>query len=192
MIEFSLRIFSVLINIYIMMIFLRVIISWIHGSVSLQHGALGMLCRLVDPYLFFFRRFRWMRIGAIDLSPMVAVGVLYFFQNFVITILGGGSVSLSAVARALIGLFFNIFQAIVGLLILLIIIRLILLSMNSYSNTPLTAGLDSILRPIISRLIGSFSSRPIRFKTSLLISVIILGVIYVALSFLGTSLINFL
>jgi len=63
-----------LLNAYSLMILACVIISWVP---DLQRNKLAeILSRIVDPFLAFFRS--WIPpIGGLDISPMVAIGLLH-------------------------------------------------------------------------------------------------------------------
>ena len=85
---------SVLITIYIVLIFIRVLMSWftrIPYNVVLN-AVLEFVRETTDPYLNLFRKFVPMvRIGpgALDLSPIVAVIVLLIVQSIVVRIIAG-------------------------------------------------------------------------------------------------------
>jgi YggT family protein len=71
-------------NIYYMLIFAYVILSWLPHVQSSPLGVL--LARLVEPYLSVFRRFI-PPIGVIDISPIVAFFALHLIKNGIFAIL---------------------------------------------------------------------------------------------------------
>lgn len=71
--------FSRLIALYSFLIWIRIFISWVvpyprPGSFAYYLG------RIVDPYLGLFRSEK-ARIGVLDFSPIIAVGILAIFQS---------------------------------------------------------------------------------------------------------------
>ena len=76
-----------LVNLYIIVIFVYVILSWFPRSPFIEkaESALGVVC---EPYLGLFRRII-PPIGMIDVSPIVAVVVLEIVVNLIVRLLGG-------------------------------------------------------------------------------------------------------
>ena len=85
---------SVLFTVYTVLIFIRVLMSWftrIPYNVWLMR-VLDFVRETTDPYLNVFRRFVPMvRIGpgALDLSPIVALIVLFIVQAVVVRLIRG-------------------------------------------------------------------------------------------------------
>jgi len=75
---------DILITIYIWIVIIRVIVSWI--NVSLYNPYVQFLIKVTEPVLYRIRRFL-PDFGALDLAPLVLVLALYFAQSFVVTTL---------------------------------------------------------------------------------------------------------
>jgi YggT family protein len=85
---------SVLFTIYVVLIFIRVLMSWFTRIPynRVLNAVLEFVRETTDPYLNLFRRFVPMvRIGpgALDLSPIVAVIVLLIVQAIVVGLIAG-------------------------------------------------------------------------------------------------------
>jgi len=85
---------STLLTVYIVLIFIRIIVSWIPRIPYNRYLdlVLGFVRDVTDPYLNLFRRFLPpVRIGpgALDLSPIVAVFVLIIIGGIVVGIVEG-------------------------------------------------------------------------------------------------------
>lgn len=83
-----------LITVYLILIFIRVLISWIRSIPYNRwlNAFLTLVHDVTNPYLNLFRRITPMaRIGpgAIDLSPMVAMLVLVIVGGFVVAAING-------------------------------------------------------------------------------------------------------
>lgn len=85
---------SALFTVYIVLIFLRIIVSWIPSlpQVPPVTATVRFLSEVTDPYLNIFRRFlRPVGGGAfsLDLSPIIAVVVLMVLQWVVVGVIRG-------------------------------------------------------------------------------------------------------
>jgi len=85
---------STLLTVYIVLIFIRIIVSWIPRIPYNRYLdlVLGFVRDVTDPYLNLFRRFLPpVRIGpgALDLSPIVGVFVLIIVGGIVVGIVEG-------------------------------------------------------------------------------------------------------
>jgi YggT family protein len=78
----------VFVGIYILLIFIYVLLSWIRVPYSRTFSAVQQfLDEVVSPYLRIFRG-RIPTLGPIDLSPIVAVAVLLLAQELVNYVIG--------------------------------------------------------------------------------------------------------
>jgi YggT family protein len=85
---------ATLLQIYIVLIFIRILMSWIPRMPYNQYlnAVLNFVRDVTDPYLNLFRRFLPMvRIGpgALDLSPIVATVVLIIVGRIIIGLVDG-------------------------------------------------------------------------------------------------------
>jgi YggT family protein len=77
---------SVFIYVYVLLIFLYVLTSWLRLPYSLNRVQ-RFLYDVCDPYLRLYRRFL-PPLGPLDLSPFVAVIVLVLIERLVVSLLG--------------------------------------------------------------------------------------------------------
>ena len=66
------------------LLFARIILSWI--PVDPYHGAVQFIMQVTDPILAPFRKIP-LRIGMLDLSPLLAFVALFFVRNVLVGIL---------------------------------------------------------------------------------------------------------
>lgn len=69
-----LNLIQVFVVVYALLVTLRVFLSMLGGGGTL--GPLALLGRFTDPYLGIFRRLN-LRLGILDLSPILAIGLLF-------------------------------------------------------------------------------------------------------------------
>ena len=73
-------------NAYTLVIFVYVLMSWFPTSTGIVADIYRVLGKICDPFLNLFKRFI-PPIGAIDVSPIVAVLILQFVVRIVVAIL---------------------------------------------------------------------------------------------------------
>ncbi len=77
---------SVFISVYVLLIFLYVLTSWLRLPYSLNRVQ-RFLYDVCDPYLRLYRRFL-PPLGPLDLSPIVGVIVLFLIERLIHSLLG--------------------------------------------------------------------------------------------------------
>lgn len=172
MFQTTMRVLSTVVSLYLLILIIRIILSWFRG---IDFGkAYQVLSNITDPYLNYFRRFKFLRMGTIDFSPILGFISLVILQNIFEnlsrfgTITPGilGAIILQAVWAGV--AFFLVF------FIILFVIRLIVLASGRGTINPFWSTIDTITEPILysstSWIIGN---RPINHKTRLLIGIIL-------------------
>ena len=96
MIQTVMAVLSGALNIFSILIFIRIFLSWFSGS-GCPGRPLDILCGITDPYLNYFRRFTGLRAGGIDLSPVAALAVLSVVNSVVSTIARFGRISIGII-----------------------------------------------------------------------------------------------
>jgi len=174
---------SSVLNIYMMIIFIRILLTWFSWTRS--GGIQDFLARITDPYLNWFRRFSFLRIGFLDLSPIVALGVLSLVIRILSTMAFYGKISLGIILALIIQAAWGAISFILGFLIIVLIVRLIAILFRLNSDNTFWRIVETLSQPVlyrISRLI--FGNRIVNMMTALIISVSALGITYLLLRFL--------
>jgi len=171
---------SSLISIYMMIIFFRIMLSWFSGMRS--SGFLDILNKITDPYLNWFRRFPILRVGYLDLSPIVALGVLSLVNRIFSTLARYGTITLGIILALLLQALWGAASFFLGFLIVVLVLRIIahLARVDMYG--PFWRIVDTISRPVlykINRIL--FKDRIVNFTVSLIISTLGMGLIYLLL-----------
>jgi len=173
---------SSLVSIFSLVCLVRIIFTWIP---SVEHSAAGrFLSRICDPYLNWFRRFSFTRIGVIDFSPILALATLSALTMILSTILATGRISVTVVLFALLHVLWSFFSFLLNILILFLFIRLIYDLFNRYGYSPVWTMIDRFLNPVISRVTRIFSgSKPVTYRLSLFLTLAVLLALRIGLSF---------
>jgi len=173
---------SSLISIYMMIVFIRIILTWF--SWMGRSRLLDILSTITDPYLNWFRRFP-LRIGFIDLSPIVALAVLSFVNRLFMTFAHHERVSLGIVLMMLLQMAWGVVSFILVFLIIVFILRLLAYMARFNMYNPFWRIIGTIYQPVsykINRVL--FKDRIIPFTKSCIISVACLGIIFLGLRLL--------
>jgi YggT family protein len=185
------RALSFFVIIYMMIVFLRVILTWFSW---LRESAIqGFLARITDPYLNWFRQFTFLRIGHVDLSPMAGLGVLAFVNSFLSMLALHGKITIGITLALVLQALWGLVSVILGFLIIVLVLRLIahLVKQSSYSR--FFQIVDSRSQPVLYRITRFiFKDRIINFRTSLLVSIACLVAINLILRILVSIISGFL
>ncbi len=180
---------SIVISIYTLLCFIRILLTWFPGASYTPFGR--FLSTLCDPYLNIFRRLRFLRFSAFDLSPALAIMVLYGISYILINLMRGGIPSLGSILSLILSLIWGVVSSVLGFIIILMVIRLLVLFFSgSYGNYgSIWDQLDRAMSPMVYRITSIFTGgRMIPYKTALIIAIIIM----VAIEFGGKFLIDYL
>lgn len=176
---------SSLISIYSFICLLRILLTWLP---DFQYSQVGrFISGLCDPYLNWFRRFTFTRIGGMDFSPILALGVLSVVSSAFSRIAVTGSISVAVIVAGLVQVVWSFFSFFLNILILFLVIRLIYDLLNRYSYSPFWTMLDRFLNPSIAWVNKLFHfQKPLSYRMSLVLTLAILIAVRIGL-FIGIN-----
>jgi len=166
-------------SIYIILLFVRILFAWIRPNMF--NTIVRFVYRVTDPYLKIFAGIRFLRIGYIDFTPILAFYLLYLLQELVYNVLIRGYFSPELLLSLVIVLAFRFVYFILFIFIVAMGLRFIFDIIGFRSNNILVNIVYSLSEPAV---------RPFRrlFKfdisSSLDINVLVSLVILVLLRFL--------
>jgi len=174
------RILSSLVSIYMLIIFIRIILTWFSGMD--QGRILEILSMITDPYLNWFRRFQAFRFGYMDLSPIVALGVLSLVNRVLYTLAAYGTISLGIVLALILQAAWGAVSFFLGFLIIVLVLCLIANLLKLGSNS-FWSIIESISRPVLYRINRFiFKDRIVNFTTGIIVSLAVLVAAYMVLN----------
>ena len=172
---FAVKIYSYLCIVYIFL-------SWF-GSNS--RG--GFLYEICDPYLSWFRRFRFTQIGMVDFSPILAIGVLSLFSSVLFQIADMRTFSVLGIALNLVGIVWSFFSFLLNFFIIILIIRLVLDFSENYRQGNFADMLDRFLSPVFVRVHKLSGGRFMSLRKQIIVCLIVLILIRFLLgAFIGS------
>jgi len=175
-----LNILSALLSIYTILCFINIIMSWIPGAKFTQFGK--AISSITDPYMNFFSFGGKLRVGNIDFSPIVSIGVLSLLSSILNGITSTGRIYLGGILATIIATIWDIFFMLLSILILLVFIRWIVLLVN-HGQTSYDSGwnsVDTIINKFSYKIAGKIIRKPVNYQTTLLVTWIVLLMIIIA------------
>jgi YggT family protein len=141
-----LSVISGFIGVYSFLCLIRVFLSWF--SSNALGGPFYMLCRICDPYLNWFSRFNFLRIGMFDFSPIVALAILQVAQSIVDRLSAWGHVSAGFVGVLLLSAVWSALSFILGFMFIVLVIRFLGYAFHA-TMSPFWRIVDSICQGVI-------------------------------------------
>ena len=174
---------SSVVSIYMMIVFFRVLLTWFSwmGGGSLQN----MLAKITDPYLNWFRRFTFLKVGFMDLSPIAALAVLSLLNRVLANLAAHGSISFGIILAMISQMLWSAVSFLLGFLIIVCILRLVahLGRFNTYHQ--FWRVIDAIYQPVSYRINSViFKDRIVNITNSCLVAIACLGISFIVLRFI--------
>ncbi len=174
MIQTILTILAGVLSIYTLLCFVYILMSWFPGARFTKFG--HVMTAICEPYMGLFRKLGFLRIGSIDFSPIVSIGILSLASAILAGIQRTGRIFFGGILGTILSSLWGIASSIIGIFTLLILIRWIVLLINK-GRTSYDSGwnqIDMILNKMSYKIAGTFSKKNMSYQTSLLLSWIIL------------------
>lgn len=170
---------SGVISVYTMLCFIRIILTWIP---SLNYSKFGqILASICDPYMNYFRGIRFLRIGNMDFSPVLSIGLLVVASNLLSTLTVTGQLKIGYLLASVVSMIWSIVASVLSFLIILLLIRIIALFVSK-GGSSFWHSLDQTLNPIVYKVAGMFRGRNtfMTQKTAYLITIVAIFVLRIA------------
>jgi len=135
---------SAFLQVYMLLLVIRIVLTW----VSMDHGhpAIRILHAVCDPYLNWFRRFRFLTLGNVDFSPLAALIVLNFLQILASSVGMEGQLTVGIGLAILLKLVWGAAAFLFLLLGVLAVVRFLAIQFR-WGGQALWSYLDSLLQP---------------------------------------------
>ncbi|MFP4364454.1 MAG: YggT family protein [Spirochaetia bacterium] len=185
------KVTSALLSAYLILIMLRVLLSWFHTPKPGK--AYRILVNITEPYLSFFRGFKIFKAKQFDFSPIIAVTVLAILVNIFVTLSAYGSISAGLVLAIIVSNLWSGIAFILLFFMIIIAVRFVSIMINVNSVSPIWRTLDYLLQNIVYRISFFFTrNRPIKYPHALLLVFGLLFFIRLLGGFLITQAVRYL
>jgi YggT family protein len=176
-------------SLYMIVIFIRIMLTWFSG---MSYGRpVEFLCRITDPYLNWFRRFKVLQLANLDLSPIAALAVLSIANNIFITLGRYGTITIGFILGMAVSAIWSAASFILVFFLIILVLRFIayVTRQNVYGGYGIGAFwriIDLLSQPVmfrINRII--FKNRIVRYHTGIITSIAVLLALRFGLGFLA-------
>lgn len=184
------KLLSTLLNIYSFIIFIRIILSWftLRGNSYgfSQTNIIKYIYKITDPYLNWFRRFKFLQIGFLDFSAILAIMVLYFVSNIMHIIGNTGTITLTMIILLLVNSLWSLISSIMFIITIILIVRIVFIQLNKYSQ--IFYNLDGYIEPAVRK----FSNLVTKKFTTYKVNLIMLTIALILAQIIGKVLVSYL
>lgn len=183
-----------LLSFYSLLIWLRIVLTWIRIPGQLQENPLAaLLGKIVDPYLTWFRGISSLKRSKLDLTPLVALAVLSVVQSMLRLYGSFGRLTVGMVfALVLQTLWSYLISPVFWFLIVLLGIRLFFCYKRSPQTISYITMLDSMLGGVLNWVQNLFyPKKAINDRQLIITSLIFFIVCYIGSSLLLRFMIGF-
>ena len=191
MIQTILSILAGVLSLYTLLCFIYILMSWFPGARFTKFG--HFMTAICEPYMGLFRKMSFLRIGNIDFSPIVSLGILSLISAILAGVQHTGRIFLGGILGTILSSLWGIASSIIGIFTLLLFVRWLVLLINK-GRTSYESGwnqIDMLLNKISYKVAGTFTrNSSMSYLRSLLISWISFLVILGAGHILITILVN--
>jgi len=187
-------IFSILssvVSIYILLIFIRIIISWFMSGINSK--PIDLLCAITDPYINWWRNKLYLRLGFLDLSPVVGITALSILRSILYSISRYEKITLGSILALIVMSAWSIISFVLVFCIIVLVLRIFAYLTNRDIYTPFWKLVESITQPLLyetNRLI--FGNRIENYLKGIIISTMLLTAVLIGGRFLFAFLANLL
>ena len=171
MLSTVMNIISALLSVYMILIIISIFLTWFRGNINSR--ALQILTSIVNPYLNFFRKITWLRVGNMDFSPIVGIMILGLFVQITSTIAQTGQFTAMHLVSYIIYSIWSIVSFVLDILVIAMVVRFVSTFFVKKSSQ-LWFTMDNILNKVMAKILGIFTSKPVPFKKALVICAVIL------------------
>jgi YggT family protein len=172
------NILSSIVSIYIILLFIRIIISWF--SSNFYSKPVDLLCRITDPYIDWWRKNLNLRLGFLDLSPIVGIAALSVLRSILYSLSNYGRIGVGIILGLILMAVWSIISFLLGFCIIVLILRLFAYLTNRNIYSPFWKIVESISQPLLyktNRLI--FGNKIGSYLKGILFTILIMTLIWI-------------
>lgn len=180
-----LSLLSAVVTIYTILCVIDILLSWFPNA---KHSGFGkFLSSICDPYLNLFSKIKFLRIGNIDFSPIISIGILSLLSSILAGVTSTGRIYLGGILGTIIQMIWSVVSMFLFIILIFSFIRWITLASNKRSA--FWDQVDSFIQKIAYKISKPFSRGVISYKQALLITWIIL-LVSLAVGYILTTILS--
>ena len=182
------RIVTAALSLYMLLIMFRILLTWFQGP-NLGRPV-EIIRSLTDPYLSWFRRFHFLRIGNFDFSVIVAIIVLSVLASITTRLASAAVVTFGLVLAIIIARVASAVSFFLVLFLILAVVRLLGSVFNANTASRFWITVDHLLEPVVHRVIqGVVRGRFMSYRNALMLFSALIVVVLLVGGFLVDALV---
>lgn len=167
------KVIMVLFAIYITLVFVRVLFAWLRPNMF--NPIVQFVYSTTDPYLKLFAGIKFLRIGNMDFTPILALFLLYLLMILLSDVIKWGYISAEHIVILIIKLLFKFVYFIIFIFIIAVGLRFIFEVIGMRVNNVVVSIIYSISEPVVRPFRNLFKIKERKgFDFHVLISLVIL------------------
>ncbi len=160
-------------SIYIILIFVRMLFAWLRPNMF--NPLVRFVYLLTDPYLKLFANIRFLRVGSLDLSFLLAFYLLYLFQELSYNLILRGQITPELLLSLILVLAFRFVYFILFIFMVATGMRLIFDLVGLRIRSVLVAAVYSLAEPVVRPVRNAFRISQLgRFDFSVALTLVII------------------
>ncbi len=162
------RVVTAALSFYMLLIMFRILLTWFQGP---SFGRpLELLKSVTDPYLNWFRRFHFLRVGSFDFSVIVGIIVLSILTSITSRLAVAATVTFGFVLALIIVRVASAVSFFLVLFLIMALVRLIGGAIRVNTSGRFWITLDHLLEPVVHKIILSLAhGRFVSYRNALLL-----------------------
>ena len=133
--------------VYIILLIVRILFAWLRPNMF--NPIVRFVYKLTDPYLKLFAGMRFMRIGSLDLSPLIAFYVLFLLMGILYNLVLRDNITIEFFFSLAITYFFKFVYFFLLIFIITITLRFIFGFIRMRGNNIVVTAVYSISEPMV-------------------------------------------
>lgn len=179
MIQQVFRFVSAVLSLYMLVIFVRILLTWFRGMNTGR--AQEVLGSITDPYLNWFRRNVPVRFGTLDFSPVVGILVLGLLNSISNQLAFAGTITFSFVLAIIVSALWSVISFFLTFFLILAGVRLVGMFVGANTSGRIWMVIEQIINPALQYTVRPFlRGRFTSYRDSLLIFAGVLIAILIA------------
>jgi len=145
--QMFMKILNGVLSVYMLLLFIRILLTWFHGPS--MGRPVELLKSITDPYLNWFRRFRFLVMGNFDFSPLLAFIVLGVLLNITSTLAAYGKITLGLILAFTLSSLWSAASFLLMIFLIMAAIRYFMYLFGSSAYSGFARTLDNMLNPLM-------------------------------------------
>ena len=141
------KILNGVLSVYMLLLFIRILLTWFRGPS--MGRPVELLKAVTDPYLNWFRRFRFLVLGNFDFSPLLAFIVLGIVLNITSTLAVQGKITLGLVLAFTLSSLWSAASFLMTVFLIMAAVRYFMYLFGSSSYSGFARTLDNMITPLM-------------------------------------------